>query len=241
MLFTDLSEQSGNDYSVYVRKSDGSPAVRLAGGGFGTDISPDGKWALVVLPDDPAARLQIVPVGAGQAHVLHWDGIQPRWAQWFRDGQHILLTASQSGVEAVYITDVNGSTPKQLSPGVVPWGAAAPDGKSFIVLQNGAWVIRSISDGSTKPIHGIQPAEFSIGWAADPKHVFVQAPSPTGLAIYKVDIESGKRELWRAVSPKDQVGLRPMNVPTAITPDGRWMAFTYRLQLGQLYRSDTLK
>ena len=48
VLFTDLSEQSGNDYSVYVRKSDGSPAVRLTGGGYGTDITPDGKWALVL-------------------------------------------------------------------------------------------------------------------------------------------------------------------------------------------------
>ena len=86
VLFTDLSEESGNNYSVYVRKTDGSPAVRLGGGGYASDITLDGKWALVVLPDDPAARLQIVPVGPGQAHVLHWDGIQPRWAEWFPDG-----------------------------------------------------------------------------------------------------------------------------------------------------------
>ena len=242
ILFTDLSEQAGNDYSVYVRKSDGSPAVRLAGGGFGTDISPDGKWALVVLPDDPARRVQIVPVGAGQARVLHWEGMQPRWAQWFPDGQRILLEASQSGqAEAVYITDVNGSAPKQLSPGNTPWGSVAPDGKSFIIFQNGAWVARSMSDSTSKPILGIQATEFPIEWASDSKHVFAQAASATGLTIYKVDVESGRRELWRVVTPKDQVGLRSMVTPTAITPDGRWMAFTYRTQLGQLYRSDMLK
>ncbi len=241
MLFTDLSEESGNDYSVYARKNDGSPAVRLGGGGYATDITPDGKWALVVLPDDPAARLQIVPVGPGQAHVLHWDGFQPRWAEWFPDGHRILLTASQSGqAQAVYLTDVNGSTPKQLSSGQVPWGSVAPDGNSFLVFESGAWVARSISDGNTKPIQGIQAAEFSIGWA-DSKHVFVQATIPTGLNIYKVDVESGQREPWQTITPKDATGLRPMNTPTAITPDGRWMAFGCRTQLGQLYRSDTLK
>lgn len=241
VLFTDLSEQSGNDYSVYVRKSDGSPAIRLAGGGYATDITPDGKWAMVILPDDPAQRLQIVPVGPGQARVLHWDGMQPRWAEWFPDGHHILMLASQSGqAAAVYLTDVDGSTPKQLSPGNTPWGSVAPDGKSFIIFENGDVVVRSIADGTSKSIPGIQAAEQPIGWA-DSKHVFVQATIATGLNIYKVDVESGRREPWQTLTPKDAVGLRPMVTPTAITPDGRWLAFSCRTQLGQLYRSDTLK
>jgi Tol biopolymer transport system component len=241
MLFTDLSEESGNDYSVYVRKSDGSPAIRLTGGGYATDISPDGKWAMVILPDDPALRVQIVPVGPGQARVLHWDGIQPRWSQWFPDGHRILMLASQSGqAEALYLTDVDGSTPKRLSPGSAPWGAVAPDEQSFISVQKGAVVVRSISDGSSKPIPGIQADEFPIGWA-DTKHVFVQATVATGVRIYKVNIESGQRELWQTITPKDATGLRPMKTPTAITPDGQWMAFGCRTQLGQLYRSDTLK
>ncbi len=242
VLFTDLSEQSGNDYSVYVRKSDGSPAVRLTGGGYGTDISPDGKWAIVLLPDDPSRRVQIVPVGPGQARALHWDGIQPRWAQWFPDGHRILMIASQSGQgEAVYLTDVDGSTPKQLTPGDTPWAGVAPDGQSFIsTVDRNAFVVRSLSDGSSKPIPGIQTGEQPIGWA-DSKHVFVQAATATGQNIYKVEIESGRRELWQAITPKDAIGLRPMNAPIAITPDGRWMAFGWRTQLGQLYSSDTLK
>ena len=165
VLFTDLSEESGNDYSVYVRKSDGSPAVRLTGGGYGTDISPDGKWAIVLLPDDPAHRLQIVPVGPGQARALHWEGMQPRWAQWFPDGHRILLIASQSGgAEAVYLTDVDGSTPKQLAPGDAPWGAISPDGQSFISMVDlrGPFVIRSVSDGSSRPIPGIQAGGSAV-------------------------------------------------------------------------------
>jgi eukaryotic-like serine/threonine-protein kinase len=242
MLFSDLSEQGGNDYSVYVRKTDGSPAVRIGGGGFGTDISPDGKLALIMMPSDATGRLQIVPVGPGQARVLHWDGFQLRWALWFPDGQHILLNASQGGQpEALYVTEGNGSAPKQVMPAVADWSTVSPDGRFLSTTQNGAWVVLSLADGKTKPIPGIQPGEFPVAWGEDSKHVFTQTITPTGLTINKVDVESGKRELWRVVAPTEPVGLRPMITPTAITPDGRWMAFTYRTQLGQLYRSDTLK
>jgi Tol biopolymer transport system component len=242
VLFTDLSERSGNDYSVYVRKSDGSPAVRLGGGGYGTDISPDGKWALVLFAGDPAARLQIVPVGPGQARAFHWDGIQPQWAQWFPDGHRILMLANQTGgAEAVFVTDANGATPKQLSPGNTPWKAVAPDEKSVVISQNGHAVIRSLIDGTSRPLPGLQSAEFPIAWSTDSTHIYVQAIVATVLDIYKVDVESGQRELWQVITPKEVVGLRPMTIPIGITPDGRWMAYNSRTQLGQLYSSDTLK
>jgi hypothetical protein len=32
-----------------------------------------------------------------------------------------------------------------------------------------------------------------------------------------------------------------MYAPPAITPDGKWMAYTYGNQLGQLYQTDSLK
>ncbi len=239
--FTDQSGQAGSGYQVYVRKTDGSAAVHIGGGGFVSDITADGKWALIVLPGDPAARLQVVPVGAGQARVLHWEGLLPRWARWFPDGQHILLVASQPGqVMNLYVTDTNGAAPKLLFPGIPP-SRVSPDARSLYEFTNGHWDVRPIEGSGSKPIPGLKDEEFPIAWAADGKHVFTQEPSATGLTIYKVDIDSGARELWQVVNPKDQIGLRPMTVPTAITPDGQRMVFTYKTQVGQLYRSDTLK
>ncbi len=242
VLFSDLSEQAGNDYAVYVRKSDGSPAVRIGQGGFGTDLSPDGKWALIMLSGDPAQRVRIVPVGPGEGRVFHWDGIDPIWAYWFPDGQHILLGARQSGQAAgLYVTDVNGSTPKLVSPDGFVEPGVAPDGHSLLILRKAAWVIVSIPDGSTKPSAGLQTGDQPIAWASDSDHVFVQVNGATGFSIYKIDLVSGGRELWQTVTPKDQVGLRLTSSPSAITPDGRWLAFTFGTQLGQLYLSDSLK
>jgi hypothetical protein len=110
-----------------------------------------------------------------------------------------------------------------------------------MVLHNGTWVIQSTEEKSTKPVAGMQPGEFPIAWASDANHVFTRAVSATGLNIYKVDADTGQRELWQVIKPKDQVGLRPMVAPMAITPDGRWIAVAYSTQLGQLYRSDNLK
>jgi eukaryotic-like serine/threonine-protein kinase len=243
IAFTDQSGQAGNEYAVYVRKTDGSPAVHIGGGGFASDLTADAKWALVVLPGDATARVQVVPVGAGQTRVLHWDGILPRWARWLPDGKRILLVADQAGQpQSLYLTDMNGSTPKLLFPGN-EFNLVAPDGQSVLMFDNGTWMVRSIQVNSIKKIAGIQApnVEFPIGWAADGKHAFIQVPNATGITIYKMDLDSGAREVWQVVKPKDQIGLRPMSVPSSITPDGRWIVFTYKTQVGQLYRSDSLK
>jgi eukaryotic-like serine/threonine-protein kinase len=242
LLFTDQSGQAGSEYAVYVRKTDGSPAIRIGAGGFGTDISPDGKWALVVLPGDAAGRVQIVPTGAGQARSLHWDGIQPVWAHWFPDGHRILLSASTPGKPASdFVTDATGATPKALAPERSLWSGISPDGHFFLTVERGARVMQSMDDNSTQPIRGLEDVDRALAWSTDARHLFVVDPTPTGFAIFKLDLSTGVKEPWQVIKPKDQIGRRPTANPVAITPDGHWIAYTSGTQLGQLYRSDTLR
>lgn len=243
ILFTDTSESAGSGYADYTRKTDGSPAVRIGGGGIATDLSPDGKWALILLPGDPAERVQVVPVGAGQPHVLHWDGIEPIWAVWFPDGQHILLVTHPSGPDAnMYETDVNGSTPKLLMRTEAP-GLISPDGRFLFGREEDAWKIRSIEENTARRVADLQPTETPIAWTSDMNHIFTEMPGPSGLTIYKHDVDSGHGEVWQVIKLKDQVGLRqaPTGAEVAITPDGRRMAFNYSTQLGQLYVSSPMK
>jgi Tol biopolymer transport system component len=242
ILFTDESGQSGNPYDVYVRKADGSPAARIASNGFGTDISPDGKWALVVLPGDSAARIQIVPVGPGQPRSLHWDGFQPAWAHWSPDGQHIMMIATTAGHGTdTYVTDINGATPKLIGGAMFP--GIGPDGDTYIT-SNGTPELHSMSRDFSKaiPIDPQVPRdEKPVGWSADVHHIFVARSTSSGLEIYKFDLDSGKQELWQTLKAPENVGLMPMNTIIGITPDGRWMAFTYSIQLAQIFRSDNLR
>jgi hypothetical protein len=243
VLFTDQSVLAGSDYSVYVRKIDGSPAVRIGSGGFGADISPDAKWALLILASATDTKIQIVPTGPGQPASLHWDNFRPLWGAWFPDSEHLLLLGHSGETGGVFLTDRHGAPPKFLSPtapGVRP--EVSSDGNSVLVGDpEGHSGIFTIATNTFKLVPGMLPNESVAAWTSDPQRVFTQVQTPTGLNIYKLDLASGKRELWQAIAPKDQIGLRPMVNEIAITPDGRYMSYAYRTQLSQLYRSDNLK
>jgi Tol biopolymer transport system component len=242
VLFTDQSSQGGSDYSVYVRKTDGSPAVRIGGGEFGADISYDGKWAMLIRGDDAAKRVQIVPVGPGQAGALHWEKFQPLWGAWFPDGKGILLAGQQEGQSfGVYTTDRNGSTPKLVTKDPFQWPIVSPDGRSTIVIHDGKPEWLTIGASSPKVIPGVSADDFVIAWSADPKYVYTQTPSTTGLQIDRLNLDTGKREIWQVWKAKDPVGLMPWTTPAAITPDGIRMIFTQKKQLSTLSKSDTLK
>jgi eukaryotic-like serine/threonine-protein kinase len=242
VLFTDQSGQAGNDYSVYVRKRDADAAVRIGGGGFGNSISPDGKWALVLLATQDSYRMQVVPVGAGQPHEIHWEGFQPIFTRFYPDGFHVLLYASAGkGEPSAYVTDINGSAPKPVQGeggNVTGIGTA---GWSILELQNGKRVVASSPDAPSRAIPPLPTPQIPLAWTGDPDHIFMQQRDGNGVTIFKLDLNTGHEELWQTIRPKEQIGLRSMSVPVGITPDGKWMAYAYGTQTGQLYVSDNLK
>src|SRR4029077_12857100 len=61
-------EGGGAQYSIFLRKTDGSPAIRL-GSGMGLDISPDGKWVASTNVKQPSPTV-LLPPGAGQPVTL---------------------------------------------------------------------------------------------------------------------------------------------------------------------------
>jgi tRNA A-37 threonylcarbamoyl transferase component Bud32/Tol biopolymer transport system component len=242
VLFTDQSTQGGNDYAVYARKTDGTPAVRIGGGEFGADISYDGKWALLARSDDPGKRLQIVPVGPGQTSALHWDGFQPSWGCWFPDAQRILFWADEgSQGPGSYYTDRTGATPKLVSKYEWQWPLVSPDGQSTIVVNEGKPELLTIGESTPKAIPGVGADDFVMAWSADPRYVYTQTASLAERRIDRLDLGTGKREVWQVWKAKDPVGSVPASTPAAITPDGSRMVFTQRKQLSTLYRSETLR
>ena len=85
MAFTESGEGAGEKYGVYVRPTDGSPAIRV-GDGSARSISPDGKWVAASFADGRAG-IQILPIGAGEARVLDITPLErltgPGAVRWF--------------------------------------------------------------------------------------------------------------------------------------------------------------
>src|SRR5205085_8881609 len=64
LLFTESGEAGGENYSTYLRGTDGSPAIRL-GDGLSFALSPDQRWALCGLPKPPV-QFNLFPTGPGE-------------------------------------------------------------------------------------------------------------------------------------------------------------------------------
>src|SRR4029077_12407743 len=60
ILFNEQGEGGGPNYSVFVRRTDGAPAVRL-GDGYSRRLSPDLQSALTGSPSQPSNVLTIMP------------------------------------------------------------------------------------------------------------------------------------------------------------------------------------
>jgi eukaryotic-like serine/threonine-protein kinase len=243
VVLTDVSESGGSDYSVYVQKmtGHGSP-VKIGDGGYGSDVSNDGKWALVVLPGEVQGKVQVIPVGAGEAKTLQWEGFQVSSANWFPDGQHILLFGNPAEQPVgLYMTDGKGSTPKMLVKNAPEWADVMPDGEHLLLLVDGALVQHSINDGSEKKLRSLLPGEVPVDWASEPNHLFTEIVSATEVRIDKIDLASEKRETWQVFIPENQQGAQLNVEQVSITPDGKWILVNYQTQLGHFYATETLR
>ena len=65
LLLTASNLGGGIDYAVYLRGTDGSPALRL-GDGFGYGLSPDGRWVLSFKVSGARLEFGLLPTRAGE-------------------------------------------------------------------------------------------------------------------------------------------------------------------------------
>ena len=116
-------------YAVYIRNTDGTPAIRLGEGGA-TALSPDQKWVIIATPSSPE-QLRLLPTGAGETQSLTNDSINHQWARWFPDGKRFVFSGNETGRGVrLYTQDVSGGKPNAISPEGVDAQAFAvsPDG-----------------------------------------------------------------------------------------------------------------
>src|SRR5207253_10374530 len=93
LLFNEIGAGAGAAKAIYLRKTDGSPAVRL-GDGSGIALSHDGKQVLAMTPDkDPV----LLPTRAGEARSLPAGNIRFETGAFFPDGKRVLRVGGVRG------------------------------------------------------------------------------------------------------------------------------------------------
>ena len=99
---------------MYLRKTDGSPPVRL-GEGSALGISPDGLWAMTSNMATPP-QIVLLPTGAGEPRQVTHDAIQHLDACWLPDSKHIVFEGVESGHKArVYFQAMEGEGPRPIT------------------------------------------------------------------------------------------------------------------------------
>jgi Tol biopolymer transport system component/predicted Ser/Thr protein kinase len=242
LLFREEGEAGGPSYAVYLRKIDGSPAVRL-GDGQSLALSPDGKWALSSRGDNQT-DLFLLPTGPGETKPLEGHGIIHSAARWFPDGTRILLSGTESNHGArLYVQDITSNQIEPISPegtNVLSF-ALSPDGRVVAAVgpdEKGYFF--PVPSGEPKLIPGLLAGEVPIAWSADGRSLYVYRSGELPAKVYRLEIASGSRTIWNQLMPPDPAGVEYIG-PVLPTPDGKAYAYGYRRLLSDLYLVEGLK
>jgi eukaryotic-like serine/threonine-protein kinase len=242
-LFTEGGEGGGPAYSVYYRNLDGSPGIRLGDGG-GMAISPDGKWVLSADPHKLPAQLVLLPTGSGELKQLTHDSISHLEAGWLPDGKGIVFTGHEpEHGPRLYVQELSGGNPRAISPeGIISrFIRVSPDGKfvfAFDTTSKKALLV-PLDGGEPRPVAGIDEDEVPVQWTGDGKSLFI-AKFGNPAKVFRLDIASGKKELWKELAPADPAGVGGVG-PIHITPDGKYYIYSLYRDLSDLYLVEGLK
>ncbi|KAA0251822.1 MAG: serine/threonine protein kinase [Acidobacteria bacterium] len=238
ILFDETGEGAGERYSVYLRRSDGSPPVRL-GDGSGLGLSPDGSWALALDPVPPS-KLLLHPTGPGESRTLPRGSIsEHQRAWWLPDGKALVVLGNEAGrAQRLFLQELPAGLPDPVSPegtGSLD-GAVSPDGSRIVTRgPDGVFRLFPLDRGEPRPVPGLLPGDRPVGFAADGRGLFVRSGSFGPLVrIDRLDLGSGARTTWGEVRPSDPAGVLFIG-RVLLTPSGEGLFYQFERLLGDLF------
>ena len=239
ILFDETGEGTGEKYGVYLRRTDGSAAVRL-GDGSAMSLSPDGKWALAVTVGSAPHQLVIYPTGAGEPRRITGDRIEHHGGL-FADAKTVVFAGNEPGRGVrLYLQDLAGGLPRPISPeGVEAHGlAVSPAGWIAAIHERRLWLF-STRGQSPRPVPGADPGDIAVQFSPDARYLWVRR-AEIPLRALRLDLQTGRAEPWKELAPTDPAGLRRL-LGLRMSADGKAYAYTYARQLSDLYLVEGLK
>jgi Tol biopolymer transport system component len=238
IVFSETGEAVGTNYSLYLRKTDGSPAVRL-GEGNGGFLSPDGQWVLAAVHSP--LKLVIIPTGVGETRQLADENSGIFDARWLPDGKSIVYSAAEPGHgPRTYVRDIQGGAPRPLTPEGTAGVFTTPDGKLLLAIdaKRQRWLY-PLAGGQPQRLDLVtNPNERVMGFF-DSKSVLLRTVT-LPVEVTRLDIATGKREPWKEIAPADPAGVQSIPV-LRFSADGKSYAYSIGRMLSDLYVVDGLK
>ena len=227
-----FSEDGQSGFDLFLRPTNGGPAVPLASG-LSWDqarLSPDGTR--VALRDKD--RVRLIPVGPGNVVNMAVAG---QVAAWLPDNRRLLLWASgdRGGRPALVSVDPASQTETLVT---------LQCSESPILSRAGTEVACVGADRSVmiQPLEEVVPRRVVpgsevgrlIGWSADNRTLFSFITGALPQAVLGLDLASGRVSVVRGLKIPDPTGVWRVG-PVFITGDRRVLAYSLSRQLDELY------
>jgi len=206
---TDASEFASADYATIVRKTDGSPAVRL-GDGWISDFTPDGRWVVTVVPSTPP-QLRLYPVGAGETRRLDFGafGVLSDARVWGPAADSTLACGSISEhAPRCYLRTTSAPTWRPVADDGADHGYVSPDGHLVVTTSpDGSNRLYDLRTGSGRPVRGLRAADRVLRWSPDGKSLWVWQTDTMPIMIDRVDIATDQRARLTTLVPQSGQGV----------------------------------
>jgi Tol biopolymer transport system component len=234
ILFTENSASTNSNYSLLLGGTDGSPVARL-GEGAALGISPDGQWALSLVPGPPS-QIVLNAIGSGEKRVLPRGGIETyALAGYFPDGKRVLVCGNEAGHRMrCYVQDIAGGSPRPITPEGTGGGLVSPDGKSVLAQDSDRkYFIYPVAGGSPVLVSWIGPDETVAQWTPDGGAILVFHQKDIPSRVEKIDMATGHRTLVRILAPADRAGT--LEIPAvSFSADEKAYAYSYVKNVSRL-------
>ena len=91
-----------------------------------------------------------------------------------------------------------------------------------------------VEGGDPKLVPGMQPGEIATAWTADGRSLFVMARGQVPSQVFRVDLSSGQRTLWKMIEPADAAGIDTVG-RVLMSSDTTSYVYSYVRTLSDLY------
>jgi Tol biopolymer transport system component len=240
VVFSEESAVSGANYSVYLRKADGSAPVRL-GEGASLALSPDGTSVLAAVYSNPL-RLMVYPTGAGEARTVSVEGFESINAgQFVRDAQQVFFCGARSGhASRCYVTSVSGGEPRPITPEGTSQGSISLDGASVVAKKgNGGFSIYPVAGGIAREIPEVDPDEQAI-WSSDGRSLILYRVSRVPTHVEHLDLATRRRTPLRDIGPADRAGVTTIG-PIVFSEDEKSYVYSFERDEGYFFIVDGVR
>jgi serine/threonine protein kinase len=229
VLFEESSEATGGHSSLAIRKIDGTPPVQLSEGSGG-GLSPDGKWAISILPGQPG-EVKLIPIGPGQPRTIAVPGLEKIYngtSHFLADGKRITVNANEPGHGIrCYLLDLDGGKPVPVTPEGISNALVSPDGQLVLRANDAAVVaVYPIAGGAPRPIPDLEPGFTPLQWSEDNSSVYGYLRGQLPAKVYNVNLVTGAKTLVQELQPATTTGAVSI-APVVVNRDGSRFAYSY--------------